>query len=96
MKSWLTFFFMWAAGVLWFKGYALLQMIMSESSLYAFTSTLHVSLAEFSYEGYALSLLILMTFAIAAVMASVMVMLQNSILNTVSHIGPTTKRTSLY
>ena len=71
--AWFTLFFLWSAFVLWSHGVALLQLIMQESHLYAFSLALRHSDSEMLPDALPVVLLVMLVLAIGACLSSVTV-----------------------
>lgn len=73
LMAWFTLFFIWSAFVLWYHGVALLQFIMHDSYLYAYSLALHPNSNTLLPDALPVVLLIMLVLAAGAFLSSVTV-----------------------
>lgn len=75
LMAWFTLFFIWSAFVLWYHGVALLQFIMHDSNLYAFSLALRQTRSDM----LPVVLLMMLVLAVGAFLSSVTVAMINAV-----------------
>lgn len=85
LMAWLTLFFIWNAFVLWYHGVALLQFIMHDSNLYAFSLALRQTRSDMLPDALPVVLMMMMmlvlvlVLAVGALLSSVTVAMINAV-----------------
>jgi hypothetical protein len=79
LMAWFTLFFIWSAFVLWYHGVALLQLIMHDSNLYAFSMALRPIGSDIRPDALPVVLLMMLVLAVGAFLSSVTVAMINAV-----------------
>lgn len=79
LMAWFTLFFIWSAFVLWFHGVALVQLIMHDSNLYAFSLALHQTSSDMLPDALPVILMMMLALAVGAFLSSVTVAMLNAV-----------------
>ncbi|MFD3227330.1 hypothetical protein, partial [Rahnella aceris] len=79
LMAWFTLFFIWSAFVLWYHGVALLQLIMHDSNLYAFSMALRLIGSDIRPDALPVVLLMMLVLAVGAFLSSVTVAMINAV-----------------
>lgn len=79
LMAWFTLFFIWSAFVLWYHGVALLQLIMHDSNLYAFSLALRQTRSDMLPDALPVVLLMMLVLAVGAFLSSATVAMINAV-----------------
>ncbi|TPG56809.1 hypothetical protein [Ewingella americana] len=79
LMAWFTLFFIWNAFVLWYHGVALLQFIMRDSHLYAFSLALRQTRSDMLPDALPVVLMMMLVLAVGALLSSATVVTINAV-----------------